>query len=131
MTIRLPALRDRGEDILILARAFAERKAQSLGTPTPTFAPAFAAWALEQTWRSSDSILGTRLKDHRLAYLDYEGPLSDGRGMVARVDHGVVEWLHQSADELEARLVGDAWQGTIRLTRIDEERDEWRITICS
>ena len=31
--------------------------------------------------------------DHRLAYLDYEGPVSGGRGRVARWAAGTCEWL--------------------------------------
>jgi hypothetical protein len=33
----------------------------------------------------------TRLADHRLAYLTYEGPISDGRGSVTRVAAGSCE----------------------------------------
>ena len=33
----------------------------------------------------------TQLADHRLAYLDYEGPVSGNRGYVERLDHGTYE----------------------------------------
>ncbi len=34
------------------------------------------------------SCTGVRIPDHRIAYLDYEGPISDNRGTVRRVDRG-------------------------------------------
>ena len=43
------------------------------------------------------------LCDHRLAYLDYEGPLSGNRGTVRRFDRGE----YSIAEESEARLVLD------------------------
>jgi two-component system response regulator HydG len=50
VTIRLPPLRDRKEDVPSLAAAFAERAARSLGKTTPAIAPDFVAWAVEQPW---------------------------------------------------------------------------------
>jgi len=47
-----------------------------------------------RTWRllsepgAGRVVPAERLGDHRLAYLDYEGPVSGGRGVVARWDHG-------------------------------------------
>ena len=38
----------------------------------------------------------TMNEDHRRAYLDYEGPVSGGRGSVVRVDHGTLRWLFTS-----------------------------------
>ena len=35
---------------------------------------------------------GQRLADHRLEYLDYEGPISNDRGHVKRVARGIFEW---------------------------------------
>ena len=31
--------------------------------------------------------------DHRLVYLDYEGPISDNRGSVTRFDSGSFDWI--------------------------------------
>ncbi|MBI3822744.1 MAG: hypothetical protein HY289_08690 [Planctomycetes bacterium] len=47
-----------------------------------------------QTWRLAEAptpgrvIEATALGDHRIAYLDYEGPVSGNRGMVRRWDAG-------------------------------------------
>ncbi len=52
-----------------------------------------------------------RIADHRPAYLEYEGPLSGGRGQVVRVDHGIVNFerlteSYCSIELLGARLIG-------------------------
>ena len=48
---------------------------------------------------------GTRLEDHRAAYLEYEGPLSNDRGHVRRIKQG---------DILEWACDGDEWWITLR-----------------
>ncbi len=53
----------------------------------------------------------TKLPDHRLAYLDYEGEVSGGRGSVRRVDSGTYEPL----GEHEFRLNGTIFQGMLRI----------------
>ena len=57
------------------------------------------------TWRLlSEPAVGAevraeRLADHRLAYLDYEGPVSGGRGSVVRWDYGTYEHEQTSAPD--------------------------------
>jgi hypothetical protein len=46
-----------------------------------------------------------RLADHRVAYLEYEGEISGGRGSVRRVAEGVVENLQESENRIEVRGV--------------------------
>lgn len=48
--------------------------------------------------------------DHRLAYLDYEGPVSGGRGCVQRWDQGSFQWLTPEAGR-EAERVAVLLQG--------------------
>lgn len=50
VTIQLPPLRDRREDVPKLAARFAELAANSLGKPVPTLAADFREWAVEQPW---------------------------------------------------------------------------------
>ena len=50
-----------------------------------------------------------RLPDHRKRYLDYEGPVSDGRGTVRRIDAGTFERL----DERRFRLNGSVFAGVL------------------
>ena len=45
---------------------------------------ALATWALKHSPDSAQPIAAEQLPDHRLAYLDYEGPISGGRGAVTR-----------------------------------------------
>jgi hypothetical protein len=45
-------------------------------------------WALAEEPAIGRRIAAAPLADHRLAYLDYEGPVSGDRGTVARWDRG-------------------------------------------
>ena len=56
-----------------------------------------------------------RLSDHRKRYLDYEGPVSDGRGCVRRIDAGTFERL----DERRFLLRGTVFDGIFELTDDD------------
>lgn len=49
--------------------------------------------------------------DHRLFYLDYEGPLSGERGSVSRWDAGTGEWLADEPDRVEIDLRGSKLTG--------------------
>jgi len=53
-------------------------------------APAATTWRLLRTPCVNEPIAAQALPDHRLLYLDYEGPVSGGRGSVQRLDRG--EW---------------------------------------
>ena len=63
------------------------------------------AWRLPEAPHSSAESVMTadRLPPHRLRYLDYEGPISGGRGRVYRVARGEAEVLTDSSDRFEAR----------------------------
>ena len=50
-------------------------------------------WALSEEPNSALSISATKLADHRIIYLDYEGEISGGRGHVRRWDGGEYAWL--------------------------------------
>ena len=45
-------------------------------------------WACREPPQAGVEIPCEALADHRLAYLDYEGPISGGRGSVTRWDRG-------------------------------------------
>jgi hypothetical protein len=51
-------------------------------------------------------IRAEELGDHRLAYLEYEGPLSGDRGRVRRYDAGEFEWESEEAEWVVVRLEG-------------------------
>jgi hypothetical protein len=56
------------------------------------------------------------LADHRAAYLDYEGPVSGGRGAVVRWDRGTYEIVSEIDDDLRITLHGTRLQGRATLT---------------
>ena len=49
--------------------------------------------------------------DHRLLYLDYEGPVSGNRGSVRRWDAGTFEWLADSPARVVVVLRGEKLAG--------------------
>jgi hypothetical protein len=51
-------------------------------------------------------IPATRIDDHRLAYLDYEGPVSRNRGHVRRVDEGTVIFQELTDSQVVFKLAG-------------------------
>jgi hypothetical protein len=72
-------------------------------------------WRLAQPPTAGAAIKAVALGDHRLHYLDYEGPVSGGRGTVTRWDRGtyeeeggVFEWRGARVRG-RARLDGDYW----------------------
>jgi hypothetical protein len=70
-----------------------------------------------KTWRlpappQADTVMRvTGLGDHRLAYLEYEGPLSGNRGQVTRWDSGTYAWLGREEDRVTVSLSGDRVRG--------------------
>ncbi len=85
---------------------------------------ALLTWRLvrEPVGGSSLPIPAEKLGDHRQAYLDYEGPVSGGRGSVRRVDAGTVEFEAATGDGYEIRLGGGRLIGRFRLAAVD---DHW------
>ena len=60
-----------------------------------------------------------QMPDHRRLYLDYEGPVSGGRGSVTRWDGGTFEWEASERDQFAVRLCGGRLQGVFRLERLE------------
>jgi hypothetical protein len=76
-------------------------------------------WSLPEPPQPGKEIECQSLADHRLAYLDYEGPISGGRGSVTRWDYGGYAVERQSDREWVLRLTGEQFTGTIFL------RSQW------
>jgi len=53
----------------------------------------------------------TLLGDHRIAYLEYEGPVSGERGGVKRWDAGTYDVLESSLSVWSVKMHGSRWQG--------------------
>jgi hypothetical protein len=74
-------------------------------------------WELEAVPVDGVKVRAVALPDHRLHYLDYEGPLSEDRGTVRRWDSGIYLLLSEFEDQLECELSGERLQGRLQLSR--------------
>jgi hypothetical protein len=74
-------------------------------------------WRLVRPPDTAKSIEAEALRDHRLAYLDYEGPVSGGRGTVERWDVGTYETVESTDDRVVVRFVGRKLIGVASLER--------------
>ena len=68
-------------------------------------------WRLLRSPDTPGPIPAEALPDHRLDYLDYEGPVSRNRGEVRRWDRGEYTTRHQTAERVEVRLDGRKLNG--------------------
>jgi hypothetical protein len=82
-------------------------------------------WALAEPPELGRAIAAEPLTDHRLAYLDYEGPISGNRGIVRRWDAGTYEMLGEAPERLTIRLQGVLLQGLVELTADPSGRGRW------
>lgn len=89
---------------------------------------ALATWALPEPPDAAVAILAEALPDHRLAYLDYEGPISGGRGSVTRWDAGTYVLRGRSDAELVVTLDGAKLAGTATLKRSPDDPNRWRFS---
>jgi hypothetical protein len=76
----------------------------------------------------SNTISVERLADHRLAYLDYEGPVSGDRGSVRRLDTGTFKTL---SDSQTHALVGELIRGRITLQPSSDPRSQWQLVFTA
>ena len=84
--------------------------------------------AVTESLRFSDlnSVAVERLGDHRLVYLDYEGPVSGDRGRVRRLDAG--EYSEQEEPQTYL-LNGQFIRGEITLRRISSDDARWQLSV--
>ncbi|MEM9412672.1 MAG: hypothetical protein AAGA30_16285 [Planctomycetota bacterium] len=62
-------------------------------------------WALSSHPLISEESRGERLPDHRLFYLQFEGEVSGGRGIVSQVAKGKFDWIERiNLDNWKVRL---------------------------
>jgi hypothetical protein len=87
------------------------------------------AGAVLRTWRLARPpeapgavIDAVALPDHRLHYLDYEGPVSRGRGLVQRWDAGeYADITPENAGMLSMRLEGSRVRGLVWMRQVGED----------
>jgi len=83
------------------------------------------------TWRISpddmerlvrgETISAEKIRDHRRAYLAYEGSISCDRGSVRRYDSGEYEMLSEKGDEMTITIRGENIRGTITIKDLGKE----------
>lgn len=96
---------------------------------------ALATWRLEadpgQLATPGAVLSAERLADHRLAYMDYEGPISGGRGSVTRIDRGYCEILDLTDRLWTVRLAGSILTGTFQLRAGDDPDAPWQFLLLA
>jgi hypothetical protein len=73
-------------------------------------------WSLAERPEANRELACKSLPDHRLAYLDYEGPISGGRGSVMRWDQGTYQREEPTAAVWSVELIGDRLRGRAMLS---------------
>jgi len=90
-------------------------------------------WRLPEFPRPGQKLLAQALADHRLHYLNYEGPVSGNRGSVVRRDRGTYEFAPEcDADRFESGgllliLFGSRLQGRLSLKLV--EGNVWHLEL--
>ncbi len=92
-------------------------------------ADSLRTWRLEKEPAGVGPISAQEIGLHRLLYLDYEGPVSGGRGRVRRWDAGSYELVEATPDRLLLSLQGTRCRGSVSLAR--DPRGTWTVTLQS
>ena len=87
-----------------------------------------------QTWRlekspgeiANHSAGATKIFDHPLKFLTYEGPVNKGKGHAKIADAGTYEILCEDKDNIELNVDGQILKGKFTLTHIKENK--WRFS---
>lgn len=88
-------------------------------------AESLRTWALAAEPVVGQTIVAEQLPDHRLTYLDYEGPISGNRGVVSRWDSGSYELVDSTPDERRFLLTGGRLSGQATLARDRDGAKSW------
>ena len=88
-------------------------------------------WALPKPPDADAEMICEALADHRPAYLDFEGPVSGGRGTVTRWDGGTFQTECHSDALLIVELTGEKLIGRARLHRTRNDPQRWVFSFSS
>ena len=88
-------------------------------------------WALASEPVGDVPIAAEALAPHRLAYLDFEGPIAGDRGTVTQWDRGTYCVLEETENRLVIDLSGERLRGTARLERQAGSTDHWVLRLSS
>lgn len=92
---------------------------------------ALKTWSLAEPPQQGVEQLCMALADHRTAYLDYEGPISNHRGSVTRWDQGEYCGQEQTDELWTIELNGRRIAGVATLRRCRETETTWALTIAA
>ena len=94
--------------------------------------PSLATWALAREPNALGPIDAQRLADHRVEYLEHEGPVSGNRGFVTRWDDGDYRLVRQSDREMVLVFEGNRLLGEARLVQSSNDVRQWlfELTPC-
>jgi bifunctional non-homologous end joining protein LigD len=70
------------------------------------------------------AVNATKIFDHPLKFLTYQGPVNKGQGSVRIIETGTYRIVHQAHDRIELDLNGKILKGNFTLTHI--EGDNWQ-----
>jgi hypothetical protein len=86
-------------------------------------------WEIDSVPSANRPSWARALSDHRIHYLNYEGPLTGERGEVRRFDAGTYETVRDEPDELIVDLRGGQLVGHLALKRTNESVGGWHVTL--
>jgi hypothetical protein len=75
------------------------------------------AWRLLSEPRAECCVAAEPNFDHRLTYLDYEGEISGGRGIVSRWDAGLFIWIADEPERVAFQLRGERFSARAEIKR--------------
>ena len=91
---------------------------------------ALRTWSVEREPWSAGTVEASELPDHRLDYLDYEGPVSGDRGTVRQFDRGEYATEEEGGDRWVVALQGAQLRGRMTLVR-GGQRHSWRVSFVA
>jgi hypothetical protein len=94
------------------------------------FGSALKTWALGKLPAPQHVVTAEQLPDHRLAYLEYEGPVSRDRGTVGRFDFGQYQLIEHSDERWVVALTGERLRGRLVLVRVGGS-PRWQCTLVA
>ena len=87
-----------------------------------------ATWEIHQ-WPPAGTQKATRLADHRLEYLQFEGEIASGVGHVHRVCTGTFDLTKLNENDWVVNMSGRTFRGVVHLTRSQKSDDPQRWTL--
>jgi hypothetical protein len=81
-------------------------------------------WRLQDRPKPNQTVNAERIGDHRLVYLEYEGPVSGSRGSVVRVDAGEYDVVEETRSRLIVKLHGQQMITQIELRWSDHNANK-------